>query len=115
MGNIRKEERVGWWAIIRDIPAKGRGVYSVWAGDQLLYIGQSIELRRRLEYHTRLEGFLAAGVTHVLYVLVEDDLSRRCMEEWLTSKHKPVLNRDMGRSKWGHLCSLSPTRNQTIQ
>jgi hypothetical protein len=94
-----------WFAMIQRIPEKGRGLYSVWAGDQLLYIGLSIQLRGRLVHHERLAEFIAGGATHVEFMLIADKKARHCAEEWLIDKHRPPLNRGKARSKWGYLHS----------
>jgi excinuclease UvrABC nuclease subunit len=72
------------------------GVYSVWSGNKVLYIGSSHRMRRRLRGHNQWPKFVEYRVTEVRCIEVQDHRERLAMERWLIRKHRPCLNGKMG-------------------
>jgi len=84
-----------WLDLTKSIPP-AQGLYCVWAGNVLLYIGQSKRLKYRLKDHTRKSEFVGMGANAITFTIVETERSRwerTDMEKWLIRKHKPPLNK----------------------
>lgn len=75
-------------AALPDTPA----VYFVMAGDTVLYIGQSVNVRQRWGAHHRLQQLNEYGACRIAWMAVDDaglldDLERACIAHF-----EPVLN-----------------------
>lgn len=88
----KSEQCVAWSRLIDGIPFEA-GLYSVWAGDVLLYIGVSERLWLRLSGHDLRNKFLECGANRVLWMLCPDRTARFETERHLSLVHKPMLCR----------------------
>lgn len=83
-----------WKNLLSGIP-NVPGLYSVWAGSELLYIGVSRDIRARLDNHNRSSEFMEHKADRVLWVACGDASARHGTERYLTYFHKPKLCRFM--------------------
>jgi len=68
-------------------PYSGPAVYFLWKGDELVYIGQAVNLFARVAYHLRDKEF--DSFSHVACKLEElDELERRAILMWQPSLNK---------------------------
>jgi hypothetical protein len=82
---------------VKDVPIKA-GLYMVYVGEEIVYIGESINMRTRIQQHLR--GVSKAkhyykDITKIVYAL--DDLdknTRRVIEGLLIREHNPKYNSD---------------------
>ena len=72
------------------------GIYAVFAGECLLYIGQATRIRHRLQNHHRWLDLFQAGATEIRHIVVENYFDRMRMEAYLIDKHRPNHNRNRG-------------------
>lgn len=66
----------------------GSGIYALFNGETLVYIGQAINVMKRLAAHTETKDF-----THAAFVSVPRDLLNE-VERGLINAYLPRLNRD---------------------
>lgn len=90
-------------ALIKDIP-QAPGVYFFYnALGELIYIGKSINLRKRLIQHAqgtdRKSQKIQTQTARIDYELTGSDLIAELHEEDLIKKHQPPINRMLRRSK----------------
>jgi len=81
-----------WKEMVSNAPNVA-GVYSVWAGEVLLYVGISYSIKDRLLTHNRIADFVTFKADRVLWIECADSISRHRTEQYLTVKHQPVLCR----------------------
>jgi hypothetical protein len=65
----------------------GSGIYFLWWGPQLLYIGQSVEVGYRIQQHRKQKDF-----THATWLMTAEECLRRAEQSYVTY-HRPILNR----------------------
>lgn len=63
-------------------------VYILWQNEQMVYIGQTTDLARRISEHRETKNFEYFSV----YMHIEDEYNRLKVEEILIKKHKPKYN-----------------------
>jgi len=80
-----------WWMNLVSACPEVSGVYFVWAGGDLLYIGSSIKMRERLINHNLLEDFRDAGVSRVTWAEFWSGNMLE-IEVWLIGNFRPLLN-----------------------
>lgn len=90
MAASRSVDNPRWWSMIDALPRVG-GVYAVFAGRSLLYIGKTRLLNVRIRQHHMKNRFIALNADHVEWIECEGT-QMACMEKWLIAKHKPLLN-----------------------
>lgn len=92
-----------WYDLISEVPHSS-GVYEVWSGDVVLYVGQSSNMHRRLHSHTHRSLMLKLGATHIKWTVLKDDLGvRLLLESMLSERYFPVLYRE---GRYGHYNNL---------
>jgi excinuclease UvrABC nuclease subunit len=101
--NRGTSRHAAWLDLVRGIP-EATGLYCVWNGSEILYIGTSKNLRQRLMSHTLRDVFAIRGANAVTFVALSceesnswiSDLGNRqkrlSMEKWLIGLHHPPLN-----------------------
>jgi len=67
------------------------GVYFLYAGDELVYVGQGWNCLLRVAEHTRKES--EKLFTHWSFVEVQDPVERKALEKRLRAELKPRYNR----------------------
>lgn len=79
---------------LRGMSGEGRcaGVYFLWAGPQLIYVGQSSYIINRISQHIDAEQIPFDWAT---YIAVKDDMRRDDVEEMYIRIHVPPFNRDI--------------------
>lgn len=90
-------------ALIRDIP-QAPGVYFFYSAEgELIYIGKSINLRKRLIQHAqgsdRKSQKIQQQTARIEYELTGSDLIAELHEEDLIKQHQPRINRMLRRTK----------------
>lgn len=80
----------GWMDLVSSCPEMS-GVYFVWAGDELLYVGSSIKMRERLVMHTYRDLFAEEGVSKVTWAEFWSGNMGE-VEKWLIQEFRPRLN-----------------------
>ncbi len=114
------QQRIYWDGVCHTLPMEA-GVYSVFAGEKLLYIGESDCLRIRVRFHNRLQEFLVYGADEVRFIKVGQfpmcGAIRRQMEAFLTWKWNPSLSRTPKRNYDGSIwvSSVQSTLSYAIQ
>ena len=89
--------------VIDDLPTKA-GVYRFYNEfNQLIYIGKSINIKKRVEQHLRntktAKGIkLIQDIAHVDYELTGSELIAMLLESELIKEHKPLYNRRLRKS-----------------
>ena len=79
------------WNLWRDAPTEP-GVYSIWAGNTLLYVGCTGRgIKTRLRTHHRIADFLLHNADRIGFIVISDRMQRYVTEEYLNKKHKPIL------------------------
>jgi excinuclease UvrABC nuclease subunit len=75
------------------IPIDGvcSGVYFLYQGDELVYIGQGWNCLLRVAEHTRKDSDKV--FTHWSFFPVQDESERKQLERELRARHKPRFNR----------------------
>lgn len=96
----RRPGELRFWRMIKSLP-NCRGVYAVFAGERLLYIGKTRGIYVRIRQHHLRDKFIEMKADHVEYIecgSVESGL----MEGWLIAKHNPPLNtaRVLAPGRW---------------
>jgi excinuclease UvrABC nuclease subunit len=81
------------WTCVDHFPERHEGpempgVYMLWRDDELLYIGQSANLRQRLAHHHRNRRWY----TRVEFIEVADETARLEFERQLIDYFKPLNN-----------------------
>jgi len=81
------------YAGLAKVPLQGNcsGVYFLFQGDQLVYIGEGWNCFLRVAEHTRKDSDRV--FTHWSFLPVEDKGQRRDLERKLRAKYKPRFNR----------------------
>lgn len=69
------------------IPSKLSGVYFLFQGDELVYIGQAVNVLTRIDGHDRKGGF-----DSWTYIEVRDPEKRYELEQWAIYTYNPPLN-----------------------
>jgi excinuclease UvrABC nuclease subunit len=80
----------------REIPLPKAGIYFLFSGDELIYIGQSQNIFTRLGMHCAIGRFGLTEITSVFYVLERNANRRSRLEAELIGTFKPKLNRQGG-------------------
>lgn len=86
----RKRKYNGWYALIAEVPRIG-GVYEVWSGDKVLYVGQGRCMYSRLYNHGRRSEFLELGADKIRWTAVADSFGRLSLESALTFEFRPKM------------------------
>ncbi|MQR88008.1 GIY-YIG nuclease family protein [Priestia megaterium] len=78
---------------LNGIKRSTKAVYVLWKEKECLYVGRSIDLRRRLLEHLRddYKGF-AKDITHIQFYIEENENARTYLEDSLIHRLKPVYN-----------------------
>ena len=93
-------DAVGWIGMAKTVPS-GAGVYCVWVGEEVVYIGSSGDMQARLRSHNNRGSFISAGADRITWMKLpnEDRIKlqdhyffRLAMERWLIRKHRPRFN-----------------------
>lgn len=69
------------------------GVYIVYADDEIIYVGKTIDIATRWRSHERLPDFLDLGMTEVKIIPAGDRNELAEMERSLIREFNPALNR----------------------
>lgn len=88
-----------WHLLVLEAPKSG-GLYTVYSGDMVLYIGTTKNLAKRLRQHGLIPEFLRCGVDRVEWVICLDATARKATEDFLTLAHSPKLCRFFPRKLW---------------
>ncbi len=85
-----------WLKMVRDVGgedlARG-GLYQVFKGRQMMYLGSAIMFKRRLTTHTRRDDFMEAGADCIT-VIPYDSWDNCLLDEIVFIRlHRPILNR----------------------
>lgn len=83
--------------LLNDIPEGQAGIYFLYANDTLLYIGRSVNLRRRVVDHmvkgdARSKGYVN-NVTRVDCIFIEDICDQEIYEAYAIKTMKPIHNK----------------------
>ena len=97
-----KDPRFQSWLDMVQNLTTGGAIYTVWAGDRLLYVGQTQQLKLRLQDHNRRTEFVSLGADSIRFVRTATPALRKdqafyreqrlAMERFLIHKHNPELN-----------------------
>jgi DNA-binding Xre family transcriptional regulator len=92
----------------RDKLPRMAGVYVAASEGEVLYVGQSTNIKQRWKSHEKLQELSAYPRVRVGWLKVEADDERDAIESLLWTRHSPVLNlcepRRAGRSN--HVCRI---------
>lgn len=81
------------YAVNSEFYPKYPGIYSIFAGKIVLYVGMSNNLRRRIEMHNYKDEFIALGATHVEFIKVYGHERRKGYEKKTIMKKGPLINK----------------------
>ena len=70
---------------------KVSGCYFLYQNNEIVYVGISVDINKRLVKHKRSKNF-----NHVKYISISDFLEAIKLESYFINKHKPKLNKDLG-------------------
>ncbi|MGX1373854.1 hypothetical protein RKD56_000972 [Priestia megaterium] len=89
----RNNKGIFYGFYLNDIKHSTKAVYVLWNEKECLYVGRSIDLRRRLLEHLRddYKGF-AKNITHIQFYIEENENARTYLEDSLIHRLKPVYN-----------------------
>jgi hypothetical protein len=93
--NISREALEKYQAIIRDYTRKRNGVYALYKGDRLYYVGLAIDLRRRLKQHLK-DKHVDAWDRFSIYITIGDHHMKE-MESLLLRITRPAGNKQIGK------------------
>lgn len=68
------------------------GIYFLWSGDTLVYIGKSVNLKDRILGSIKERNTKYINITHISYVEIENIADVHITEPILITKYKPILN-----------------------
>lgn len=71
------------------------GVYLVYRGEELVYVGTSGAMRHRLRYHTQRKKWLRAGNLTVRFIRIHGDELRFQIERLIIRANSPRWNTDV--------------------
>lgn len=66
-------------------------VYALWKDDEIVYIGQTVQLEARLVVHTRDKDF-----DEYSYFKCRDGMEMDCLESYLINELRPKYNKALG-------------------
>lgn len=69
-----------------------KGIYIFWSGNELLYIGKSVNLKSRIVSSLRERNNAKHPITHVGYVELDNEADVHILEPLLITLYKPKLN-----------------------
>lgn len=89
----RNNKGIFYGFYLNDIKHSTKAVYVLWKEKECLYVGRSIDLRRRLLEHLRddYKGF-AKNITHIQFYREENEKARTYLEDSLIHRLKPMYN-----------------------
>jgi len=70
---------------------KVSGCYFLYQNNEIIYIGISVDINKRLIEHKRSKNF-----DYIKYIITSDFLEAIKLESYFINKHKPKLNNDLG-------------------
>lgn len=83
------------------------GIYFLWSGDTLVYIGKSVNLRDRILSSVKERNTKYINITHISYVEIENIADVHITEPILITKYKPILNYEFKSSDVSELYDTS--------
>lgn len=107
--------RKGWEEVKIPIKAKNEylcktGVYVIYSGSEILYVGHSFSLGKRLCEHATINFMIGLGIPNVS-VRIKECQSPRWTETWFIKNLKPVFNQ-MNNTHYDHskVCAILAKR-----
>lgn len=96
----KQEVRKRWRAIVKNSsPIPPSGVYAIFSGQSLLYVGMSLFMPSRLSLHTYRDTFVKMNVTRIATRKILDPHLCFAVEKFLIWTLKPPLNKQISRSE----------------
>ena len=83
------------------------GIYFLWSGDTLVYIGKSVNLRDRILSSVKERNTKYINITHISYAEIENIADVHITEPILITKYKPILNYEFKSSDVSELYDTS--------
>src|SRR5882762_7202956 len=93
--NISREALEKYQTIIRNYTRKRNGVYALYKGDKLYYVGLAIDLRRRLKQHLK-DKHVDSWDRFSIYITIGDHHIKE-MESLLLRITRPAVNSQIGK------------------
>jgi predicted GIY-YIG superfamily endonuclease len=87
------DQTAKWKALVLSSPLES-GIYAVFNGKTVLYIGQAENIKARLTGHTLTKSFVAEEADCIRFIFEERAELRRAMERFMIHHWKPKLNRE---------------------
>lgn len=78
------------------------GVYVVYAGDLIIYVGRSVNIAGRWSCHERYPDFVDSGMTHAGIIKLDRGSEVARVEATLIRALRPPLNRSIPKSDRGN-------------
>lgn len=95
MGNNAKAPYSSAWGnlVRKSGPFPLRGVYAIFSGEILLYVGHSFNLRARIHSHGYRSRFLSHNADRIITRSMNDPILCVALEKYVIWRMRPSLNR----------------------